>query len=137
MRRSVISACALALATAAVAAPSALAAPRLVANVAPWVPQVSPSGSIRTLRLDCAATDPNAVHIDIHCYTDNGADETASADGPAATLDRVAFVGGGVGVSFTSFTFCAQATFRYADGSTSSTELGCTPDDFGTGTVIG
>ena len=137
MRRSVVFACALALVTAAFAAPSALAAPRLVANVAPWVPQVSPSGSIKTLRLDCAATDPSAVHIDVHCYTDNGGDATASQDGPAAAVDQVAFVGGGLGVSFTSFTFCAQATFRYADGSTNSTELGCSPDDFGTATVIG
>jgi hypothetical protein len=136
VRRTVPSVLAAALVAAAFAAPAAQAqAPRLVANVAPWAPIVSPSGNIAQQRLDCVAADPAAVRVEVNCTTTHGAQASASG-AQAATANEIDAVGGGVNLAFTSFTFCADATFHYADGSTDTAE-GCVIDDFGTATVLG
>jgi hypothetical protein len=124
-------------AIAALAAPSALAAPQMVANVMPGPTALSPSGGIATQRLDCAATDPaaNLVRIEIECWTTKGAEASATGE-RAAAVDETDYVGGGTGIAFTSFTFCATATSYYADGSTATTGPGCAQDDFGFATVL-
>lgn len=121
---------------AGLAGPSAMAAPQMVANAMPGAPSLSPSGNMASTRVDCAATDTatNVVEVKVHCWTTNGADVTATGS-PAATGGTTVFTGP-IAPAFTSFTLCAQATSRYADGSTASTPVGCVVDDLGFATVL-
>jgi hypothetical protein len=148
-RRSVLSVLVVALATTALAAPSAGAqeVPQMVGNLAPWVPQnnVSPSGnfSIKKARVDCVATDSAAVTARVRCWT-QGSDafslDSGVVSGSTATINTIADAGaGGVpDVPWGNFSaFCGDAVFTYADGSTRVTDGGCATVDFGTSTVIG
>jgi hypothetical protein len=130
LRRAVLAGTAL----AALAAPSAMAAPQMVANAMPGAPSLSPSGNMSSIRIDCAATDPLAVSVEIHCWTSNGADARKSDAKAVYTGDTV--YTGAVGIAFSSFTLCAQATSTFADGHTESTPVGCVADDFGFATVL-
>jgi len=137
LRRTVPTVLAAALTAAALAAPAAQAqiAPRLVANAAPWAPIVSPSGNIAQQRLDCVAADPEAIRVDLECWTTLGAEGEATGT-QTATHNGIHPVGGGVQLAFRSFELCATATFTYANRP-QETASGCAPDDFGSATVIG
>lgn len=137
VRRTVPTVLAAALAAAALAAPAAEAAtaPRLVANVAPWAPIVSPSGNIAQQRLDCVAVDPEAIRVELRCWTTLGAEGEATGT-QTATHNGNHAVGGGINLALTSFTLCGTATFHYANRP-QETASGCVVDDAGTATVIG
>ena len=136
IRRTLARGALVAAAVTGFAAPSALAAPQMVANTTPGAPSLSPSGNMQSTRLDCAATDPaaNLVSIEVHCWTTNGADVRVS-DARAAYGSETVFTGP-IAPAFTSFTLCAQATSRYSDGTTASTPVGCVVDDLGFATVL-
>ena len=136
IRRTLTRAAVAGAALAGLAAPSAVAAPQMVANAMPGAPSLSPSGNMGSTRLDCAATDPapNLVEVKVHCWTTNGADVLATGN-PVAYGGDTAYTGA-VGVAFTSYTLCAQATSRYSDGTTASTPVGCVVDDAGFATVL-
>ena len=136
IRRTLTRAAIAGVAVTGLAAAPATAAPQMVANAIPGAPSLSPSGNMGSTRVDCAATDPapNLVEVTVHCWTTNGADVRASGN-PAASGSDTAFTGP-IGVAFSSFTLCAQATSRYADGSTASTPVGCVVDDAGFATVL-
>jgi len=136
IRRTLCRAALLGAAVTGLAASSALAAPQMVANTTPGAPSLSPSGNMSSIELACAATDPaaNLVSVEIHCWTSNGADIRKS-DARAAAGSTAHYTGA-VGIAFSSFTLCAQATSRYSDGTTASTPVGCVADDFGFATVL-
>ena len=136
IRRTFTRGALVAAAVAGFAAPSAVAAPQMVANAMPGGVSASPSGNMQSTRLDCSATDPapNLVDVTVHCWTTNGADVRASGK-PAAYGSHTVFTGP-IAPAFTSFTLCAQAVSRYSDGSTASTPVGCVVDDLGFATVL-
>jgi hypothetical protein len=118
---------------AALAAPAAMAAPQMVVNASPGG-SFSPSGNMSATKMDCAATDPLAVSVEIHCWTSHGA-EARKSDAKAVYTGDVVYTGA-TGIAFSSFTLCGQATSTYADGTQVSTPVGCVRDDLGFATVL-
>ena len=127
MKRSMLAA---AVAAAALAVPAAAsAAPSVVASAVPGVPQDCQAGCIQSIRVSCAATDALSVQTTVRCWTNSANVYSSWQNLPAAAVTVNTY-------SPRTFTLCVEGLARYADGTTASSGVHCTPsDDVGTAFV--
>lgn len=120
-------------AAAALAVPSAAQAAPVVAGTAvAGAPQDCQAGCIGSLRLTCAATDPQSVRTTVRCWTRSEFNALTNwQDGPAAVVQGTVY-----NPVLGPFEFCVEGIARYANGTTQTTRS-CTASDGGAAVVAG
>jgi hypothetical protein len=101
---------------------AASAAPTVTASATPNAPQDCQAGCITTIRVACTATDALSAQTTVRCWTRSSYVLSSFQALPAAFVSATYY-------SPRSFDLCVEGIAKYANGTTASSGVKCSPSD--------